>query len=432
MYKTKNILNVIFLAIEEHEDLKIVHYFHNESQDWAIIINREVLWGRLLKGSSIRLYLQDNIGSDSSVKYVTLLIDEQDMLPEDLIPLFIANQPAYRTPFGLISDPSENSLRYYIILKAPGETIRLCTGEYSHDGEQGACGSVDGEWTIRQGLIENYFLNQNWPLSPISPWKHRSFSLNDTLEYLSIDNLNRGFRNSITNNQFLEYFYSDDWSPEFYRAQALLGFIAITANRSGSLQLVPQLQTAYAVLDWKNLIVDKKVRKILKGKRCKDDNISLVIDSDPAFVLNNLKEVWRGSSWLSSEYNDLMLKLASQEEREKNQTFRIWGIRLTVGVESFTVAGELGYTIGKTYTSLTGFFKREMKEYNNFGKLQLVLLAGVLEDAGIEFWNLGHAQMKYKTDLGAVILSRNEFLKRWDGAIEGKTCDLSLARRDIG
>lgn len=425
MYETDNILNVIFLAIEEHDGLKIIHYFNDESQDWAIIINKQVLTGQLLKGSSIRLDLRAPIGSDSSVKYAQLLIDKQDLLPEDAISQLESNPPAYRTPFGFISDPSGGELKYYILLKGTEQRIRLCTGEYSYDDQQGTCRPVVKEWIIRQGLVENYFLNQNWPTSPITKWIHNSFSLDDTLEYLSIDNLSREFRNYISDNQFLEYFFSDDWSPEFYRKQAKLGFIAITANRSGSLQLVPQLQNAYAVLDWKNLLVDKKVGKILSGKRIKDEYIRLIIDSDPQIVLDNLKEVWKGLSWLSPQYDDLMIKMASEEEREKDKGFKIWGVRLTVGEDSFTVAGELGYTMGRTYTSLTGFFKREKREYNNFGKLQLHMLARALEEAGILFWNLGHPQMKYKTDMGAKFLPRFEFLKRWDEAVVGDSCNLN-------
>lgn len=425
MYNNEKILTVIFLAVEKYEGFKIVHYFHNESQDWAVITNREILCERLIKGSSIRILFREKVDCESSVKYVKLLIEEHDLLPEDLIPLLTVYQPAFRASFGFISDPSVHSRRYYLVLKGKDARIRFCTGEYSSDGTKGECRSFDGEWEIRQGLIENYFLNQYWPASPIKEWVHGSFSLTDTLEYLTIDVLNREFRNYVAENRFLEFFHSDDWSPEFYRAQALLGFIAITANRSGSVQLVPQLQSAYAILDWNNLIIDKKVKNILKGKRLKNENIRLIIDSDPEIVLNNLKTIWKGLSWLSPQYNDLIIKLASEEEQQKDRHFRIWGVTLTVGEERFPIAGELGYTIGRTYTSLSGFFKRDMKEYNNFGKLQLVMLSQILKDKGIEFWNLGHPHMKYKTDMGAVILPREEFLERWDTAIKGNAVDLS-------
>ena len=77
----------------------------------------------------------------------------------------------------------------------------------------------------------------------------------------------------------------------------------------------------------------------------------------------------------------------------------------------------VGYIIKKTYTSLSGFSSRE-KEYANYGTLQLVLLAQYLQRQGFEFWNLGHPHMPYKKRLGCKVYSREEFLKRWQSAIE--------------
>jgi len=74
--------------------------------------------------------------------------------------------------------------------------------------------------------------------------------------------------------------------------------------------------------------------------------------------------------------------------------------------------------------SLSGFFRRERPEWNHFGKLQMVLLARRLEAAGFAFWNLGHPYMEYKTLLGAKVLSRADFLSRWDAAAEGDVPDL--------
>ncbi|MEN8717560.1 MAG: hypothetical protein ABF301_02725, partial [Sulfurovum sp.] len=76
------------------------------------------------------------------------------------------------------------------------------------------------------------------------------------------------------------------------------------------------------------------------------------------------------------------------------------------------VAAEIGYLIGKTYTSLTGFSSKE-KLYKNWGKLQMVLLGKYLEKEKFDFWNLGHPYMQYKFDLGALKYSRIDFLKRW-------------------
>ena len=58
------------------------------------------------------------------------------------------------------------------------------------------------------------------------------------------------------------------------------------------------------------------------------------------------------------------------------------------------------------------------------GKLQMVMLADVLERAGIAFWNLGQPYMEYKIKLGAEVVPRGVFLKRWDKAVRGKTINL--------
>ena len=75
------------------------------------------------------------------------------------------------------------------------------------------------------------------------------------------------------------------------------------------------------------------------------------------------------------------------------------------------IAGEIGYMIGRTYTSLSGFSKKN-KEYNNYGTVQLVLLGKYLKENGFNLWNLGH-NIPYKKALGAEICEREYFLERW-------------------
>ena len=94
------------------------------------------------------------------------------------------------------------------------------------------------------------------------------------------------------------------------------------------------------------------------------------------------------------------------------ENFKVVCFELLSKDKKTLIAGEIGYFIGKTYTSLSGFFKRE-KKYNNYGKLQLVLLSKYLNKNGFDFWNLGHASLQYKLDLGAKVLKRNDFLKIW-------------------
>lgn len=219
--------------------------------------------------------------------------------------------------------------------------------------------------------------------------------------------------------------WTEDWSPEFYRAQARLGFIAVAGPGPGEAGnvLLPEFQHEYAVLDWQNLIVDRGVRKILQSGRLEREAITLVVETEPARALEGLDGHWGDRSWLRPEYVSLVRLLATAEQHAADPGFRILGTILMSGDE--TVSGELGYAVGRVYVSLSGFFRRERREWNHFGKLQMVLLARRLEDAGFAFWNLGHARMEYKTSLGARILPRSAFLPRWDSATAGKVPDLA-------
>lgn len=84
------------------------------------------------------------------------------------------------------------------------------------------------------------------------------------------------------------------------------------------------------------------------------------------------------------------------------------------------LAGEVGYTMGAVYTSLSGFVDRRDPHccHRAVGLLQMIALAKVLEDSGYDFWNLGHPprgeQMRYKIDIGGNVSPRGDFLLRWD------------------
>lgn len=73
-------------------------------------------------------------------------------------------------------------------------------------------------------------------------------------------------------------------------------------------------------------------------------------------------------------------------------------------------AGELGYTVGRSYTSLTGFSR-----VNGAGTVQLHALGRLLFLCGMKMWDLGMS-MPYKMSLGANDVDRDDFLEhlyRW-------------------
>jgi Leu/Phe-tRNA-protein transferase len=209
--------------------------------------------------------------------------------------------------------------------------------------------------------------------------------------------------NNIYPNMYKNYYWSDDFSPEYYIAQAKAGFIAVTDFYEDKELLLPEIQFSYAVLDFKDLHISKKVKNILHKKDLKLE-ISNNIDQTVQKI-----NISHKNCWLTPRYKE-MLKATQQI----NDNFEL--ISIGIRDNGNLIAGELGYIIGKTYTSLSGFSSRE-KEYCNYGTAQLVLLAQYLEKQKFKFWNLGQPYMTYKLALGAKIYERQEFLKRWFEAI---------------
>jgi len=75
------------------------------------------------------------------------------------------------------------------------------------------------------------------------------------------------------------------------------------------------------------------------------------------------------------------------------------------------LAGEIGFSVGGVYTSLSGW--TEERNSDGLGFAQLVLLGRWLQRKGYAFWSLGHCyspEMDYKRELGHRIFPRTDFL----------------------
>ena len=225
------------------------------------------------------------------------------------------------------------------------------------------------------------------------------------IEYLEYDNFfDEELMNYIYANTNKNYYWTDDMSAEFYIAQAKAGFIAVTMEHEDRVILAPEIQKSYAVLHFKDLHISREVKKLIKEK-----NLNIEIGEAFDEVQENIKN-FHTLTWLNKEY----LKVLKAVHQSSENSMKIVTVMLRDGEKA--VAGEFGYIIGKTYTSLAAFSSRE-KPYNNYGTAQLVLLAQHLEKEGFSFLNLGQPFMPYKLELGAKVYEREDVLKIWKEAI---------------
>ena len=211
--------------------------------------------------------------------------------------------------------------------------------------------------------------------------------------------------NFIYSNTNASYYYSDLFDEDFYISLAKAGFISVSHSEDGKQYLIPEMQKEYAVMEFENLHISKKVQKLLKQTNL----YTFSINSKIYDVVESIKK-YHENNWIEKDYLNLLYKL--QEYKHQNINFKLFTCELRCKDTNSLIAGEVGYKINSTYTSLSGFTNKD-KKYNNFGKLQMTLLAKYLEKNDYSFWNMGHPYMEYKTNLGANILSRKDFLLKW-------------------
>ena len=80
---------------------------------------------------------------------------------------------------------------------------------------------------------------------------------------ITLENLQKN-KHSIINNMTNDYYWSDEWNLDLYVELAKIGFICTTYDTKDGLVLLPEIQFEYAILDFHNLHVSKKVKKLLK------------------------------------------------------------------------------------------------------------------------------------------------------------------------
>jgi hypothetical protein len=110
------------------------------------------------------------------------------------------------------------------------------------------------------------------------------------------------------------YYWTRSWDPDFYVALARAGFISISHEHPtfGTL-LLPEIQNAYAVLDWDDLHVSRKLRKLLRSGRLEPEGLELRIVGPCDRVIERLIAYHGDATWLTPPYRALLSQLPTGE-----------------------------------------------------------------------------------------------------------------------
>eukprot|EP00040_Diaphanoeca_grandis_P040000 m.260901 g.260901 ORF g.260901 m.260901 type:complete len:451 (-) comp40858_c0_seq1:180-1532(-) len=231
------------------------------------------------------------------------------------------------------------------------------------------------------------------------------------------------------------------WDPIFNARLAWEGFFTITTKHRGNVEPLPELQPFYGVLFWQHFETSKPTKRVLNRLRKPNEaekyELAHMVDPDRTWeLLDTYHRRRNGSNWLTKQYFETM-KAASNNP---NINFQLNIVELYASNSNSNgnnsvpdsasssdsdgtsklelafksrspLAGEIGFTIGGVYTSLSGWTSQRTTDGD--GITQLVLLGRWLQAKGYSFWSLGHCyspELDYKRTLGQHIYERNDFL----------------------
>jgi len=197
-----------------------------------------------------------------------------------------------------------------------------------------------------------------------------------------------------------EFCIAENFNPEFIAKLMEAGFLVMSANISHKENepfylVLPKLHLVRSALFFDKLHIKKSIRKLLK-----QEAFSYELTADTGFeqIIDRCVEK-HGSDWLTPPLVDCIKKIRESSNVNVRPTcFSLYR-------SGKLIAGEFGVICGKVYTSYSGFY-----EEDNAGTVQIVLTTQYLQENGFSFFDMG-MPLDYKTDLGAVDITPEEFVK---------------------
>lgn len=150
-----------------------------------------------------------------------------------------------------------------------------------------------------------------------------------------------------------------------------------------------------------------------KSTKKKSKRFTMTINTDFDSVVKGC-HVQHGVSWLYPPIVRAFRKMnkATQKYNEDNGKIanpypvQLYSVEVWNAETKELAGGELGYAVGRIYTSLTGFSCED-----SAGSVQLVALGHLLWSRGYDMWDLGMT-LDYKTKLGAEDMERTIFVDK--------------------
>jgi len=240
------------------------------------------------------------------------------------------------------------------------------------------------------------------------------YTLSGYIYISASDDCNSTVDAMLATNYNEEFCIAENFNPEFIARLMEAGFLMMSMNLSKENPFyiaLPKLHLVRSALFFENLHVKKSIKRLLNMK---NSPYQLCFNTDFDHILDRCVEK-HGADWLSPPLVDSIKKIRLSANSCILPQLGVSGLQLPVSKAyptSFAlyrdgklVAGEFGVIYGKVYTSYSGFYDED-----NTGTLQIILTTRYLQENGYSFFDMG-MPLDYKTDLGAVDISPEEFVK---------------------
>ena len=227
------------------------------------------------------------------------------------------------------------------------------------------------------------------------------------------DDCNEVVNAMLETNYDMDFCIAEDFEPDFIAELMKAGFLVMSMNISKNASdppyyiLLPKLHLIRSALFFENLHIKKSIKRFLGQYELKTN-----VEFD--YIIDRCVEK-HGADWLTPPLVDSIKKIR-QKNLSSDSSLHITHSSLPYPA-SFALysggklaAGEFGVVCGKIYTSYSGFY-----EEDNAGTAQIILAARYLQEHGFAFFDMG-MPLDYKTDLGSVDISPEEFVSLFRAA----------------